>query len=237
MILGILNTFLRPQTHTLQVGALLSQTVPPDRIVCINNKPTETVQPVKRHPQVDYIDCSFNSKFHLRFAAALAFPCDFVAVFDCDTIPATGWLENCLNYSDSGILGGSGVRLLGKAYNPHEKYGHFGKHSHRPEMVHLVGHAWFMKKDHLRYMFYEEPFTYDNGEDIQLGYLAAKHGVKHFVPPHPPGSPEVWCYQKKYDSLHVGEAATSIKRGRIDPNHSSIRNALVERYNKLGWTM
>lgn len=34
--------------------------------------------------------------------------------------------------------------------------------------VDLVGHAWFMNKCYVKYMWFEEPLHWDNGEDWQI---------------------------------------------------------------------
>ena len=57
--------------------------------------------------------------------------------------------------------------------------------------VDLVGHAWFLKKPMLRFMWAEEPVSWENGEDIHLSYMALKHGgLGTYVPAHPEGEPD-----------------------------------------------
>ena len=111
-----------------------------------------------------------------------------MAFFDDDTIPSPKWFENCMTTIDQGhdgILGAIGVVLEGNAYAPNYKVG-WDFPNEKVEEVDLVGHAWFMNKDYLRYLWYEEPLSWDNGEDMQLSYLALKHGWRKDLRPTPP---------------------------------------------------
>ncbi len=43
-------------------------------------------------------------------------------------------------------------------------------------------------------MWLEEPYTWDNGEDIMFAYLCQKYGkVNTYVPPHPVDDIDMWC--------------------------------------------
>ena len=111
-------------------------------------------------------------------------------MFDDDTIPGSKWLENCRNCMENGcegILGGAGVQLNSPYYVDHKRVGWNGEPPNEEvEEVDLVGHAWFFKRDWLKYLWSERPFLWDNGEDIQFSYLAKTlGGIKTFVPPHP----------------------------------------------------
>ena len=70
-----------------------------------------------------------------------------------------------------GILGSAGVILNDIYYVRHDRC---GWPSHNPEVteVDLVGHAWFFKREWLRYLWQEKPTTWDNGEDIQFAFMA-----------------------------------------------------------------
>ena len=119
----------------------------------------------------------------------------YVAIFDDDTIPGKRWFENCLNTmkTHEGILGTLGIILKSNKYQGCGRAGWNGAKGTKPIEVDLVGHAWFMKRKWLQYLWYEEPISWENGEDIQLSYLAQKYGgVKTFVPPHPLEKRELW---------------------------------------------
>ena len=235
--IAIVNTFNRPQHHALQVQAIKDQTLPPDEIYCVCNKPTMNVVDFEKQAGVEYADLSWNSKFHTRFFIALGIACDYVAVFDCDTIPGSEWLQNCWDHRDLGILGGAGVRVLGPQYHPNKIYGWCGVKSDVPERVDLVGHAWFMSKDHLRVLATEEPMTYDNGEDIQLGFLAEKNGIRHWVPPHTKDNQRRWACLPQYGKLGTTGAATWRRNKRRGETHHQVRDKLVAKYRERGWVM
>lgn len=195
----ILNCYKRPEYLQEQVRALRAQTVKPKYIwlwvnACPENK--------KFNPYTLGLDKVFksntNCKYHARFAIGLIADTDYVAFFDDDTIPGPKWFENCVTTMKNtpGILGGAGCVLHSRYYVRHERVGWPSKNPETTE-VDLVGHAWFMKREHLNYMWHETPFTLENGEDIQLSYLAKKHGgVPTYCPPHPPESPEMWSSTK-----------------------------------------
>ena len=71
----------------------------------------------------------------------------------------------------NGLLGTTGIQLTKKMYGNHIKVGWNGTHGPNEsiERVDLIGHAWFLK-EWLKYMWYEEPVSWDNGEDIHLSY-------------------------------------------------------------------
>jgi hypothetical protein len=98
--------------------------------------------------------------------------------------------------------------------------------------VDLVCHAWFMRKEHPKFMWYEEPLNWENGEDIHLSYMALKHGgVKTFVPPHPEHNLAFWSCRPDFGKV-VGR--TSVATSKL-ADHKSIRNDVVDKYRADGW--
>ena len=184
----ILNCYKRPEYLQEQIAAIKSQTVKPTSVwlwinACKENK--------KFNPYNLGFDKVFksdtNCKYHARFALGLLVDTEYVAFFDDDTIPGDRWFENCLSTMKEtpGIMGGAGCILHSRYYFQHQRMGWPVKNPVTFK-VDLVGHAWFLKRDHLNYMWAETPFTYDNGEDIQLAYLAKKYGnIDCYCPPHP----------------------------------------------------
>lgn len=179
-----------------------------------------------------------NFKFHARFALALLAKTEYVAVFDDDDMPMPGWFESCIdtiNKGYDGILGSIGVRLKTEnSYYPNTKIGWNGIQNESVEEVDLVGHAWFMRKDHLRHLWREDPVTWENGEDMQLSYLAQKYGgVKTYVPPHPENNKQI----------HGADISRSHKYGCDDAaswktkNHFSDREKTVQEQVKNGWRL
>ena len=95
-----------------------------------------------------------------------------------------------------GILGGVGVKLKEERYYGHHRVG-WSNPNEGVEEVDLVGHAWFMERGSIIDLWREEPFCWDNGEDIQLSYLSQKYsGTKTYVPPHPSRSPDLFSSVK-----------------------------------------
>lgn len=224
----ILTQYKRPHLHELQVESIKSQSIPCSEIFCWVNSCDHSFVRVEG---VSYICCDNNWKFHGRFALALLCQNPIVAVFDDDIVPGKHWFKNCMEHVDRGILGSSGVALPSSGYTPNAKYGHLGIHNERLVEVDLVGHSWFMKKEFVRYMFSEEPYSWNNAEDIQLAAIAKSKGkVGSFVPPHPVGQEELWGCLPQYNGLGNDWVATSVRS-----NHYELRSQAVEFYKEKGW--
>ena len=184
----ILNCYRRPYNLKMQIEAIRNQTVPPKNIWLWVNDHSD-------NHGFDYSDLGidriflndFNWKFYGRFAAALLCDTDYVAIFDDDTVPGERWFENCFSTMKEkpGILGSAGVILNSQRYMDHRRSGWAAKNDDI-EKVDLVGHAWFFKRDWLKYLWREKPPTWDNGEDIQFSYSAQRYGgIQTYCPPHP----------------------------------------------------
>ena len=187
-ITAILNGYRRPQNIPLQINALRNQTVVPDEIWLWRNHHEDWNADGIDLSGIKVCESNHNWKYLGRFAMAMLAQTDFVALFDDDTVPGTEWFENCLNtYKETyGVLGGVGLRQHNtERYMEHTR---FGWPSNIEEFVEvdLVGHAWFINKKDLKYIWMEEPVTYETAEDMHLSYTAQKYGgVKTYVPPHP----------------------------------------------------
>lgn len=238
MITVILNCYKRPEYLKEQVEAIRSQSVQPSEIWLWVNETEEN-----RHFNFDELGLdrvfksSENCKYHARFAIGLLAQTKYLALFDDDTIPGNRWFENCLMTmsTNPGILGGAGVILEGESYIPNRK---MGWHSCNPEVVEvdLVGHAWFIERAILKYLWYEEPYTLENGEDIQLSYLAQKYGnVKTYCPAHPRGDQSLSSSIK----AAYGNDAKASSNGSLKPiqRHYSERNACVQHCVNNGWRL
>jgi len=230
----ILNCYKRPQYLQEQIEAIRAQTIPPNDIWVWYNKPEDQEQYNLTSLGCKIVTCNHNFKFHGRFAFGLLAQTEYVAFFDDDTIPGGNWFQNCLDTIDNGfdgILGSSGVILKGDNYSNNYKvgWGH-GTNNEAPYEVDLVGHAWFMKKDYLRYLWYEDPISWDNGEDMQLSYQAQKYGgVKTYVPPHPISDRSLWGSIKGIE--YGGDKDANYKKH----NHTPLRNQIVKEQINKGW--
>lgn len=233
MITVILNTYNRPHVLNEQIEAIKSQSIVPTQIMIWMNK-GDAKYPVVNDPSIIINQCSHNLKFHARFAFGLLAKTEYVAFFDDDTIPGKKWFESCVDSikKQPGIYGTTGVKLTGAKYSPHQKIGWNGDKSNSIEKVHLVGHAWFLKTEWLKYMWYERQQSWENGEDIQLSYFCQKYGnINTYVPPHPVTNQNVWGSIKgiKYGT---DANATYLKH---KTEHFQIRDLLCERFIKEGW--
>ena len=180
--------------------------------------------------------CSWNTKFWGRFTLPLLLTTPYVAIFDDDTIPGKDWFKNCLETIEkpetNGILGGSGVILLEKKYVPQNNVGWSTKHLDVPARVDLVGHAWFFRQEWAKYLWYEKPYDWNNGEDIMFSYLAQKYGkINTFVPPHPEGKINLWSSNPTTGREIGGDDNASFRLG----NHYEERDKICEYCINNGW--
>lgn len=194
----ILNVYKRPHILEKQIDAIKNQSINinSENIHIWYNK-SDVEQKFPNDKEIKTYSCNWNTKFFGRFTIPLLLKTPYIAMFDDDTIPHKDWLTNCLETINkpetNGILGGSGVILHQKSYKPFTKVGWNGVHSNNTERVDLVGHAWFFRQEWSKYLWYEKPFTWDNGEDIMFSYLAQKYGnINTFVPPHPENNKDLW---------------------------------------------
>ena len=131
-----------------------------------------------------------------------------------------------------GIMGGAGVVLKHDIYQDHNRFGWSSKNKEIVE-VDLVGHAWFFKKEWLKYLWIEEPLTWENGEDIHFAYTAQKYGkIKSYCPPHPENEIE------KHSSLKGYQYGVDDKASSATRNHQIFykqRNDIVKHAIENGW--
>jgi len=233
----ILNCYRRPYNLKMQIDALRSQTVPPAQIwLWINHhEDNEGFDPTTLG--VDRVFSNdFNWKFYGRFAAALLVDTEYVAIYDDDTIPGKRWHENCLDTmkTHEGILGSAGIILKSDRYINHDRCGWPTQNKEVTE-VDLVGHAWFFKRKWLRYLWQEKPVTWDNGEDIQFGFMAKVHGgIPTYCPPHPPDDKELHG-SILGNELGIDNKATSTNSAVSHQQFFSERDRCVQEGIKAGW--
>ena len=234
-ITAILTVYRRGEYLPAQIEALRAQSVPPEEIWVWCNDAGVALEDVS--PLVERVVVSnSNWKFWGRFAIANLARTPYVCLFDDDILPESRWLESCLATlaaGHDGILGGSGVVLpLAGGYSSKRKVGWNGHHLDEPAEVDLVGHAWFFAKEHLRFMWCEQPFSWQNGEDIHLSCMALRHGgVRTWVPPHPEGERALWSCRPDFGKRVGRTAAATFKSS----GHHSVRDAMVDAYRAAGW--
>ena len=231
----ILTAYRRTQYLAEQVAAIREQSVPVAEIWLWTNASPDELRDFSS--LVDRVVVSnTNWLFWGRFALGNLARTGYVAFFDDDVLPQPEWFANCLATIDSGfdgILGGSGVMLPAQGgYASTNKAGWNGAHHAEVTEVDLVGHAWFLRKQYLQYMWREEPVSWDNGEDIHLSYMALKHGGIHtFVPPHPEDDLSRWSCRPDFGKI-VGRTSSATFKG-VD--HRRTRSDIVDAYRDDGW--
>ena len=88
----------------------------------------------------------------------------------------------------------------------------------------------FFFKGLYRFLWYEEPISWENGEDMQFSYLCQKYAdIKTYVPTHPAGDPSLWGSIK--GEIGHDAAATYLH----DNTHGALRNNIVNSCVQKGW--
>jgi hypothetical protein len=236
MISVILNVYKRPYSLEKQIEAILNQSIKinPEDIHVWYNTPEESIeQLLPSNDKIKTYRCNYNTKFFGRFTLPLLCKTPYIAMFDDDTIPGKDWFKNCLETIEQGdaIIGGSGVILHEDRYNPNTKVGWNGIKTNQITEVDLVGHAWFYKQEHAKFMWLEEPPSWDNGEDMFFSYVAQKHGIRTVVPPHTEDK-EGWCNVPGRDNNMGNDAAASWLHNK---NHMSLRDNIARTLINNGW--
>lgn len=224
MISVILNVYKRPHMLERQIEAVLNQSVPihpTDIHVWYNESGID--QPDPEDVRINTYRCNWNTKFFGRFTIPMLCRTKYIAVFDDDNLPMENWFRSCvhtINQPESnGILGGTGVTING---NSQTKAGWNGDHLDDTTRVDFVGQSWFFRREWAKYMWYEDPITWDNGEDIMFSYLSQKYGnINTFVPPHPEKDKSLWStdYKTAWDEGR-DRSASWRKAGHRDVRHN-----------------
>lgn len=234
-VTAILTVYKRSHYLSQQVDALRKQTVPPTEIwVWCNDNETDAQDVSDLVDRV--IVSNANWKFWGRFSLATMARTRWICLLDDDILPEPNWLSHCLDTwraGYEGILGGSGVILpKEKRYSSKHKVGWNGHHYDAPAEVDLVGHAWFFHRDHLHYLWREEPISWENGEDIHFSAMALKHGnIKTYVPAHPESDTACWSCRPDFGKM-AGRTRTATHN---TAGHGSTRDKVVSSLRDGGW--
>jgi hypothetical protein len=240
----ILNVYKRPYTLEAQIEAIKTQTIPVESkdIHVWYNTPEGEHQSIvlPKDKDIKTYFCNYNTKFFGRFTIPLLCKTDYIAIFDDDIIPGRLWFEHCLLniVKRDGILGGSGVITNGKTYIPNTKVGWNGIKSETAQDVDLVGHAWFYKQQHAKFMWLESPPSWDNGEDMFFSYVAQKNGVPTYVPAHPKTSQDLWSNNPSISRTNGVDWGNDKNAHSLTVNnHLSLRNEIVIKLKSKGWKL
>lgn len=227
----ILNVYKRYHTLEKQIDAIKNQSIPikSENIHVWYNK-INAKQLIPKDKKIKTYKSNWNTKFYGRFMIPLICKTPFISLFDDDVLPGIDWHKNCMDTMKcvNGILGTSGVILHDDSYHP-SKYGWSGNNNDKAIKVDLVGHAWFFRQEWGKFIWDEKPVSWDNGEDIMFSYLAQKHGIDTFVPPHPTGNTKLWGNDAttNWGSDENATYKTS--------NHYQLRSKIVKKLIEKGW--
>ncbi len=228
----ILTAYRRPALLRPQWEAIRAQGVPAHTVWLWANEPDPQMRAEIAALRLDRsLVCSDNAGVHARFALALTAPTEFVAVFDDDALPGPNWLANCLRVMDRtpGILGAAGVRIQGDGYQQRTMHGWHAPTTETVE-VDLVGHAWFLRTEWIRYLFAAPAVVGINGEDIELAARAWRlAGIRCYSPPHPIEDRSVWGSLR---GVELGSDAVAMSRR---PSHLEERDRVVRAEMASGW--
>ena len=84
-------------------------------------------------------------------------------------------------------------------------------------------------------MWFETPYTLENGEDIQLSYLAKKHGgVKTYCPPHPAQNKRMFSSLKPEEYGNDNKASSNGSLKSI-PDFYRERDECISHAINNGW--
>jgi len=128
---------------------------------------------------VKIIQSDVNFKFHGRFTLPLLYDnIDYTAIFDDDTIPSDGWLENAIRLvDDKNCIAGQNGRSYNwstKKFNGGSIGGDSG-HMPKDTKFDLVGHCWVFKTELVRNLWKQKQVSYETGEDMQFCLSSKYH--------------------------------------------------------------
>jgi glycosyltransferase involved in cell wall biosynthesis len=196
VITVILNAFKRKQYLKRQIECVFSQTVPVDRVLIWNNG--EELDLYGYGERVMIANNSHNLGVWSRFAYAVNAETEYICVLDDDTFPAPRFFESCLKHMERepALLGARGLRFLSATrYHPFVSFG-WDAPNEKAEVVDIVGHAWFFKREWLGAFWQELPLLGTSrlvGEDMHFSFMLQKYlGIRTMVTPHPESDREIW---------------------------------------------
>lgn len=229
IITTVLQIYKRNKYLNEQIEAIKNQSIK-SNIVIVHNEGGVRFDYIDDN--IQYIYANPNMKYHLRFAIGLLYNTEYISFFDDDTIPGKNWYENCIETIEKHncicVSNGRDVNIDNKTQTCP---GGWCSPNDKEIKCWFGGHAWFMKKSSLKYMWYDEIIEKENGEDIQLSANCLKYGgIPTYVPPHPKNDIDKWGSVKGM-SLGSDKDASYIN----NPQHYQERIKLLEYYINKGW--
>lgn len=216
VITVVLNAFKRQEYLKQQIDCVLNQTVPAERVLIWNNG--EELDLHGFGDKVMVANHSYNLGVWSRFAYAINAETEYVCVLDDDTFPAPLFFESCLEHMkrEPALLGARGLRFLSsKRYHPYDSFG-WDAPNEKEEVVDIVGHAWFFKREWLGVFWRELPQQGTSrlvGEDMHFSFMLQKYlGIRTMVPAHPKSNPSIWGSEPEL-AVKLGNSREAVSQG------------------------
>ena len=235
MITTILQIYKRPQYLAEQLEAIRKQTTKSDKLIIVHNYGGIPLSDFDIPEDATVIAANDNLKYHLRFAIGLLAETEYVSFFDDDTIPGENWYKNCVETIDKhNCICVTNGRIVNRVKR--QQYGPgWSNPSDTEVLVDFGGHAWFMRTETLKFMWFGNILEYRNGEDIQLSANAQIFGnIPTFVPPHPRADMSVWGSGKNAMKYGSDEVSSWIVNAST---HNDERYRLFDKYVEKGWKL
>lgn len=193
----ILNVYKRINYIDEQINSVINQSLKPIEIIIWNNSEKDINIDLNKYSiPIIIFSSSKNLGVWARFFAGFNAKGTHIAVFDDDTIPGKKWFENCTTCMSikDGLYGTTGYRFH-QSYFQNDRIGWLNGND-TIEEVDIIGHAWFFKKDWLKYYVIDLPDLEKYklmGEDIHLSYTFKKYGsIKSYIAIHPLNDKELY---------------------------------------------
>jgi len=231
-ITAILQVFRRPQYLAEQLQAINNQSIKPDKIIIVQN---EGGVKFDFPENVHVVSSSQNMKYHLRFAIGLLAQTEYVVFYDDDTIPNEDWHKNCINtIAKHDCICVTNGRIVDRFRKQQFGPG-WSNPSDNEVLVDFGGHSWFLKKENLKYMFYEDIIEHNNGEDVQLSCNCQRFGnIPTYVPPHPISDKSLWG-SDPIKAMKFG--CDDVSSWIVNKSHNQERYNLFDKYVEKGWKL
>lgn len=217
MITVILNAFKRQKYLKQQIDCVQSQTIPVEQVLIWNNG--EALDLHGYGENVMIANNSHNIGVWSRFAYALNAETEYVCLLDDDTFPGPRFFESCLAQMEKepALLGARGLRFLSRSrYHPFISFG-WDKPNDKAEVVDIVGHAWFFKREWLGAFWRDLPPLGTSrmvGEDMHFSFMIQKYlGIRTIVPPHPLSDHSVWGSDPEL-AMQLGTSNEAVSQGK-----------------------
>lgn len=215
MISVILNAYKRQHVLNAQIKNVLEQSKPAERVLIWNNGTHLNIKNFE--DKVVVANSSENLGVWSRFAFALNADTEYVCVLDDDTFPSNRFFESCLEQMrrKPALLGCRGLRFLSHSrYHPFQSFG-WDCPNENAEVVDIVGHAWFFKREWLSIFWREQPKAGVSrlvGEDMHFSYTLQKYlNIETVVPAHPKNDISIWGSNPEM-ALELGTSKEAISQ-------------------------